>query len=118
MDQAGVAEATWQSLDALDTTVEMGLAASSILLTGGNTNMPNFRERFDSEIRPYVPDAFPVTVHTPAQPDTYAWRGASRFVKNTLKSGGMQELGEFTVSKAFYLENGHARSNQAFEDSW
>ena len=42
--------------------VDMGLAASNIILTGGNVNFPNFEERFLSEIRPLVPDVFPINV--------------------------------------------------------
>ena len=40
----------------------MGLAASNIVLTGGNVKFPNFEERFLSEIRPLIPDVFPIKV--------------------------------------------------------
>ena len=40
----------------------MGLAASNIILTGGNVKFPNFEERFLSEIRPLIPDVFPIKV--------------------------------------------------------
>jgi actin-related protein len=41
---------------------EMGLAAANIILTGGNVKFPNFEERFLSELRPLVPDIYPVQV--------------------------------------------------------
>lgn len=80
IDQAGIAEASWQSLQCLDFVsaltapsdcaqsltaipqVEMGLAASGVVLTGGSTQFPRFRERFESEFRQLVPDLFPVEV--------------------------------------------------------
>lgn len=40
----------------------MGLAAANIILTGGNVKFPNFEERFLSELRPLVPDIYPVQV--------------------------------------------------------
>ena len=40
----------------------MGLAAGNIILTGGNVKFPNFEERFLSELRPLVPDIYPVKV--------------------------------------------------------
>ena len=41
---------------------EMGLASASIILTGGNVKFKNFGDRFYSELRPLVPDIFPVNV--------------------------------------------------------
>ena len=40
----------------------MGLAAANIVLTGGNVMFPNFERRFLSEIRPMIPDIFPINV--------------------------------------------------------
>lgn len=81
IEQAGIAEASWQSLQCLDfvsfldgnalfvptrftllAQVEMGLAASGVVLTGGSTRFPRFRERFEKEFRQLVPDLFPVEV--------------------------------------------------------
>ena len=42
--------------------VEQGLAAAKIVLTGGNVNIPYFRQRFEQEIRPFIPDIYPVQV--------------------------------------------------------
>jgi hypothetical protein len=38
----------------------MGLASGNILLTGGNTKFPQFKKRFYNEIRPLIPDIYPV----------------------------------------------------------
>lgn len=46
----------------MDDKYEMGLAAANIVLTGGNVKFPNFEERFYSELRPLVPDIYPIQV--------------------------------------------------------
>jgi actin-related protein 6 len=51
-----------------------GLVAGNILLTGGNAMLPNIKERFELELRPLVPDHFPVTVFTAPDPINYAWQ--------------------------------------------
>jgi hypothetical protein len=38
--------------------------AKNILLTGGNTLFPNFRERFITELRPLIPDDVDMNVST------------------------------------------------------
>lgn len=40
----------------------MGLAAANIVLTGGNANFPQYKERFMQELRPLVPDIIPINV--------------------------------------------------------
>ncbi len=45
MFQAGVAEACWQSLSKLH-PLEAQAAVEHIVLTGGNSLLPNFAERF------------------------------------------------------------------------
>lgn len=42
----------------------MGLVARKVLITGGNAKLPNFRDRFEEELRQYVPDIFPIEVST------------------------------------------------------
>ncbi len=61
IDQAGIAEAAWQGLQAMS-LAEMGLAAANVVLTGGSTRFPQFGQRFAQEFRQYVPDIFPVEV--------------------------------------------------------
>eukprot|EP01042_Synura_sphagnicola_P000453 gene453-480_t len=54
LDQAGVAEATWQALESLSQT-DMGLLCNNVILTGGNVLFPGFLERFRAELRAFVP---------------------------------------------------------------
>lgn len=55
MDCAGIAEASWQSLNSLK-PIEIGLASSNVILTGGNVKFHQFKERFYNELRPFIPD--------------------------------------------------------------
>jgi len=114
INQAGIAEATWQSLQTLN-QVEMGLAAGNILLTGGNTKFPQFKKRFFNEIRPLIPDIHPVRVCNPPDPDMYAFKGMSNFIQNEIDSNTLRN---HMVSREMYLENGHDYCNKKFYNSW
>ncbi|KAJ1399596.1 actin-related protein 6 [Ochromonadaceae sp. CCMP2298] len=114
IDQAGVAEATWQSLQALD-PVPQGLAASAIILTGGNASIPQYLERFRAELRPFVPDTYPVEVYLPQSPELYAWLGAARFAQNQRASKSLQK---HMVTKAQFMEYGSAYCNEKFASGW
>ena len=114
MDQAGVGEATWQSLSELS-EIELGLCANNIILTGGCSRLPQFRDRFHTDIRDNVPDIFDVHTHLPDEPQDYAWNGASRFVQNE-RTGGT--FGRHTVTRAEYLEHGHEYTNEKFFRGW
>lgn len=114
MGQAGIGEATWQSLRELS-EVEIGLCAANIVLTGGNACMPQFKERFQSEIRMNVPDIFGVETHSPDVPQDFAWNGAAHFVKNERAAGRLEA---HMVSRAEYLEYGHEYVNEKFFRNW
>lgn len=94
----------------------MGLAASTILLTGGNAHVPGFKERFEREIRPFIPDVFDVQVVLPSQPQTFAWQGAARFARDCQRDGALRSSSFAT--KAEYLECGHSYVNEKFAKSW
>ena len=114
MPQAGIAEATWQSLQELN-RVEMGLACSDIVLTGGNMRLPQVEERYLAEVRQHIPDIFEVQSYCPPDADNYAWRGAARFVSNQVGAG---TLSRSMVSRTEYLEFGHDYVNEKFFRSW
>jgi actin-related protein 6 len=115
IDQAGITEATWQSLNTLESVQELGLASSNILLTGGNVNIPQFTERFTEELRTFVPDIFPMKVHAPPNPDKYAWYGAKRYVNDEIKNGNIKKI---LITKNEYLEQGNDYCNAKFYNQW
>lgn len=114
INQAGIAEATWHSLQCLD-QLEMGLAAGNIVLTGGNVQFPQFEERFFNEIRSLVPDIFPIKTYAPNNPDTYAFKGMANFIKQEMKDN---TLSDRMLSRKDYLEYGHYFCNKKFFNSW
>jgi len=114
MNQAGISEATWQSLSELS-ELEIGLCAANIILTGGNARMPQFQERFHADLRPHVPDIFDVRTHLPDDPQDFAWNGAASFVQNERAAG---TLGRHMVTRAEYLEHGHEYTNEKFFRGW
>jgi actin-related protein 6 len=96
--------------------VELGLAAASIVLTGGNANLPGYRERFERELRPFVPDVYAVNVYQPAKPEVYAWQGAARFARQCGADRAMKAAN--FVTKAEYQEYGHEYTNEKFARAW
>jgi actin-related protein len=95
--------------------VPQGLAASAIILTGGNASIPQYLERFRAELRPFVPDMYPVEVYLPQSPELYAWRGAARFAQNQRAAKSLQK---HMVTKAQFMEYGSAYCNEKFASGW
>jgi actin-related protein len=112
----------------------MGLAASAVVLTGGNFNIPGMHARFEQELRQFVPDVFDVNVYQPPNPELYAWKGADRFVQDFKGSGrsfhqsgssghaasggstgsGGGSCAGLMVTREDYLEYGHDYCNEQF----
>eukprot|EP00602_Paraphysomonas_sp_CaronLab_P003191 CAMPEP_0185039266 /NCGR_PEP_ID=MMETSP1103-20130426/35961_1 /TAXON_ID=36769 /ORGANISM="Paraphysomonas bandaiensis, Strain Caron Lab Isolate" /LENGTH=426 /DNA_ID=CAMNT_0027578085 /DNA_START=17 /DNA_END=1294 /DNA_ORIENTATION=- len=104
--QAGIAEAAGQSIAGLH-DLEAGLCVRNVILTGGNSGIPNFRSRFESDFLPLVPShwADSVNVFSPPDPSDYAWKGAARFAEQELSAG---TICSHMVSKKEYMEYGHS----------
>lgn len=91
--------------------MDLGLAASNIVLTGGNANFPRYQERFERELRSFVPGIHPIAVRTPENPELFAWKSMVEYERNERKSG---TLGRSMVSKWEYTEYGHSFCNERF----
>lgn len=85
------------------------------MLTGGNCNLPQFSDRFYSEVRSNLPDTYQCKVVLPVHPEEYAWKGANRFVLDNYASTALSAC---MVTKEQYLEYGHEYCNEKFYDSW
>lgn len=66
LDQAGVAEAIHQAVQACPEELHSVLYAN-VLLVGGNTKFPNFRTRLEQELRPLVPAELELALHVPPE---------------------------------------------------
>jgi len=104
--QAGIAESVIPSINSCHSDIQ-GMLYSNILLMGGNTLFPNFRERFETEVRKLAPDMFPVRVLTPDDPITVAWSGGSKFCCDP-------NYHRFVVTKSQYEEFGFELCKRKF----
>jgi len=111
MPQAGLPAACWDGLKTGATLVEQGACLPNTILTGGNVQFPNFKQRFDAELRPFIPEDVDYNSYLPENPHHYAFKGMQSFVKNANKSNN---LAQSAVSKQEYLEYGHSYTNEKF----
>lgn len=97
--QAGLAELVVQSLQSLPPGIWPAMLAH-VLIVGGNTKMPGFLARFESELRSMVPSECSVNVRCSDDPITYSWLGGARLASNST------ELKTRVVTRDEYMENG------------
>ncbi|KAM3589355.1 Actin-related protein 6 [Umbelopsis sp. WA50703] len=64
MNQAGIPEAIFQSVEACDPDSQ-GLLYANVVIVGGNANLPGFKQRVQSELRHLVPAEYDVRVAIP-----------------------------------------------------
>lgn len=76
MDEAGLAETVAAAVRACHPQLH-GLLYSNVLITGGTTRCPGFKERFEMELRPLVPDDYTLYVTLMEEPHLAAWRGGA-----------------------------------------
>ena len=106
LPQGGIVDAILQSTELCHTDLK-GSLLSNILLVGGNANIPNFKERLQSELRSVVPDHLIVNVYTPEKPGICTWHGASSVASS-------HEFKENAVTKKEYEEYGHVICERRF----
>lgn len=99
LKQAGIAEATMQSLESVPERYR-NLLLANVVVVGGNTNIPGFLERFKAELRPLAPVEAVVRIVKPEDPVTYTWQGGVALARNKA------ELQRRRVTRAEYLEYG------------
>lgn len=99
LKQAGIAEATMQSIENVPERYR-NLLLANIVVVGGNANIPGFLERLEMELRPLAPVEAVVRIVKPENPVTYTWQGGVALAKNKV------ELRKRQVTRAEYLEYG------------
>ncbi len=126
LEQAGISEATAQSMQALSMS-EAGQAIQQVILTGGNAKFPNFKERFENTLRPLLPDIYEMEVCLPNHPETFAWTSARKYLWD-LREHQMGNFNSYSsqyhgysnhfITKQAYAEQGHQRCNEYFDQGW
>ena len=101
LPQAGVAELIHEAVKAVHPDVH-GLLYSNIVLSGGSSCCPGFKDRLLKDLRPLVPDHFELNINLPENPITCAWQGGSSFVSTP-------EYNAMTLTKLEYEEQGYDR---------
>ncbi|KAM9471210.1 actin-related protein 6 [Clarias gariepinus] len=80
----------------------------NIVLTGGNTLFPGFRDRVYKEVRALAPSEFDVSVTQPQNPICYPWEGGKLLAENP-------DFEEMVVTREDYEENGHYVCEEKFD---
>ncbi|XP_053174758.1 actin-related protein 6 [Scomber japonicus] len=80
----------------------------NIVLTGGNTLFPGFRQRLESDLRALVPAHLPVSVLLPDSPITFPWEGGKLLSNHP-------DYDEMLVTREDYEENGHFICEDKFD---
>jgi len=106
VEQAGIAECLVQSVEACVPDVREALF-SNIVLTGGTTLLPNFKERLRMELRELVPFDMPICISHVAEPMLAAWCGGSLFAASYAYESQV-------VTREEYQEHGHVLCRRRF----
>ncbi|KAI8331448.1 actin family [Choanephora cucurbitarum] len=109
LNQAGIPEAIVQSVSACDPEMQ-GLMYANIVLVGGNTHLPGYKERIEHDLRQHVPEDYEIRITVPTNPVTCAWEGANQFILESSKS----ELQKVFVQRKEYMEYGSSICRRKF----
>ncbi|KAI8575246.1 hypothetical protein K450DRAFT_275789 [Umbelopsis ramanniana AG] len=101
MNQAGIPEAIYQSVQACDPDAQ-GLLYANVVIVGGNANLPGFKARVQNDLRRFAPAEYDVRVSIPENPADYAWSGA-QFLASVDDGARLQNK---LVTRKEYLEHG------------
>ncbi|RVE72140.1 hypothetical protein OJAV_G00058900 [Oryzias javanicus] len=107
IQEMGIPEAIVDSVQSLPEEMQPHLY-QNIVLTGGNTLFPGFRERLEAELRSLVPAHLPVSVFLPSNPVCYPWEGGKLLAHSP-------DYDEMVVTREEYEENGHCICEEKFD---
>nr|XP_057931278.1 actin-related protein 6 [Doryrhamphus excisus] len=107
LQEMGIPEAIVHSVQSLPEDMQPHMY-DNILLTGGNTLFPGFRERLETELRSLVPTHMPVSVMLPDNPITYSWEGGKLLAQ-------YPDFYRMVVTRDDYEENGHFICEEKFD---
>uniref|UniRef100_A0A3Q4BS57 Actin-related protein 6 n=1 Tax=Mola mola TaxID=94237 RepID=A0A3Q4BS57_MOLML len=107
IQEMGIPEAIVDSIQSLPEEMQPHFY-QNIILTGGNTLFPGFRERLEAELRSLAPAYLPVSVRLPANPICYSWEGGKLLAHSP-------DYDEIVVTREDYEENGHCICEEKFD---
>ncbi|XP_020790846.1 actin-related protein 6 isoform X1 [Boleophthalmus pectinirostris] len=107
IQEMGIPEAIVHSIQAMPEEMQPHFY-QNIVLTGGNTLFPGFRERLEAELRSLAPAHLPVSILMPENPITYPWEGGKLLAQNP-------DYEEMVVTRDDFEENGHCVCEEKFD---
>uniref|UniRef100_A0A3P8RNQ2 Actin-related protein 6 n=1 Tax=Amphiprion percula TaxID=161767 RepID=A0A3P8RNQ2_AMPPE len=107
IQEMGIPEAIVDSIQSLPEEMQPHFY-QNIVLTGGNTLFPGFRERLEAELRSLAPAHLPVSVILPENPVCYSWEGGKLLAHTP-------DYDEMVVTREDYEENGHCICEDKFD---
>ncbi|XP_027131625.1 actin-related protein 6 isoform X3 [Larimichthys crocea] len=107
IQEMGIPEAIVDSIQSLPEDMQPHFY-QNIVLTGGNTLFPGFRERLEAELRSLAPAHLPVSVLLPSNPICYPWEGGKLLAHSP-------DYDEIVVTREDYEENGHCICEEKFD---
>ncbi|XP_034444772.1 actin-related protein 6 [Hippoglossus hippoglossus] len=107
IQEMGIPEAIVHSIQSLPEEMQPHFY-QNIVLTGGNTLFPGYRQRLEAELRSLAPAHLPVSVLQPANPICYSWEGGKLLAHNP-------DYDEMVVTREDYEENGHFVCEEKFD---
>jgi actin-related protein 6 len=105
--QPGIADCVMQSLSVLPPLIQASMLANT-LVVGGNTKMPGFVERLQSELRMLARADYAVRVRRMEDPITSTWLGGARMASNR------EVVREYGITKEEYFEHGSLWAGRKF----
>jgi len=108
----GIPETIVQSIEACDASLHTFLYRN-ILLVGGNSKFPCFRDRIEKEVRALAPPEFEVRVFEvhDGDPTGYSWTGAQQYCLNNFLNDNEKAFRDETVSRLAWESHKKQRKN-------
>ncbi|KAL4976552.1 actin-like protein arp6 [Aspergillus desertorum] len=107
MKSAGIPDIILQSLSVLPTGLHPAFLAN-VLVLGGNSLLPGFMERLETELRQIASTECVVRIRRPKDPIRFAWLGGSRLATNK------EELKKMAITRQEYQEHGSSWTTRKF----
>lgn len=108
VQEMGIPEAVTHAVQSLPQEMHPHMY-NNILLTGGGSLLPGYRDRVLADVRSLTPDEYEVAVVQPDNPITHAWEGGVTL------SGTADFSNSLVVTRQEYEERGHEACDEKFD---
>lgn len=109
MNEAGLAETAFRAVAGCHSHLH-ALMYANVLIIGGTSRCPGFKERFEAEFRCLVPDEFMINVTLVEDPHLAAWRGGAVLASTKHQHGS--EFSRLAVTKSEWQQYGVAAAGK------